>query len=83
MGRGLAHDVVDVTPGKRLRMRLDGEVDVPLVLRIIAIAATDILHPLDDVHYAVSSGQRVAKLNQAVVFVVDHYSASMSACSFS
>ena len=53
-------------------MCLDGEVDVPLVLRIIAVAAADVLHPLNDVHDTVGPGQRVAELDESVVLVVGH-----------
>ena len=72
MARGLAHDVVDVPPGKCFEMRLDGEVDVPLLLWVVAVAAADVLHPLDDVHDTVGPGQGVAELDETVVLVVNH-----------
>src|SRR5699024_670048 len=66
----LFYDLVEVRAGPALKVAPQLEVFVPLVLRVVAVAAADVLHPGGHVHRAVGTGQGVAELDEAVVVVV-------------
>ena len=63
--------IVDIFSDFVFKVFFEFEIFIPLRLRITAVAAFYVGHSLFDIDYALSKGKRVAKLNKAIVIVVN------------